>query len=208
MRILVTSDIHSRFHNLEKILRDVEFDLLLISGDITNFRAIDIERADEIISKYAPECYAVHGNCDPEIVLKMKLDSIKFIHGMTAKLDEFTLHGVGGSGPTPFKTPSEYPDSYFEKMLSKLEPHSNLNILISHCPPYGILDLTKSGEHIGCRAVRKHASRFDVILCGHVHEAHGVERGEVFAINPGPIAWGRYAIFDTETFDVRLMKIP
>ncbi|MDR1738345.1 MAG: metallophosphatase domain-containing protein [Candidatus Symbiothrix sp.] len=60
------------------------------------------------------------------------------------------------------------------------------DVLITHCPPFGILDLTENGEHIGCvdllKTVQEIKSRYH--LFGHVHESYGIEQqGETTFIN-------------------------
>ncbi len=206
MRVLVLSDIHSSLRNLGKIISAVDFDLLLVAGDITNFKSEDVLKADEIISRFTDACYAVHGNCDYEEVLNFDLDAIEFVHARSVRLDDFVLHGIGGSNITPFGTPSEYTEEEMEKFFSKLE-FSERNILLSHCPPKGVLDLTSSGVHAGCEVVRKYADRFDAILCGHIHESPGVFEGNFVAVNPGPAFSSRFAIFDTESFEVKLGRL-
>lgn len=61
-------------------------------------------------------------------------------------------------------------------------------ILLSHCPPLGVLDRTRAGEHIGhrplCRRIQDLDHAPDLILCGHIHEAFGWERaGETLVVN-------------------------
>ena len=62
----------------------------------------------------------------------------------------------------------------FQQRLAKIP--SNIDILITHRPPYGILD--KSYKHLGStyllQAVMKIAPRYH--LFGHVHEAYGIEK--------------------------------
>jgi len=52
------------------------------------------------------------------------------------------------------------------------------DILITHGPPYGILDSTNQGESVGCEALREHVRRVKPALhvFGHIHEGHGKER--------------------------------
>ncbi|MCS7173411.1 MAG: metallophosphoesterase [Armatimonadetes bacterium] len=52
------------------------------------------------------------------------------------------------------------------------------DILVSHEPPYGILDRAWTGQHIGSRAVRELVEQLQprVVVCGHVHECPGVAR--------------------------------
>jgi len=59
-------------------------------------------------------------------------------------------------------------------------------VLVSHEPPYGILDRAWTGRSIGSRAVRGLVERLRprVVLCGHVHESPGVDHlGETIVVN-------------------------
>jgi Icc-related predicted phosphoesterase len=61
-----------------------------------------------------------------------------------------------------------------------------LDILVTHVPPYGVLDRVDSktippswvGRHAGSRAILEYTQRQqpDYVLCGHIHEAEGYER--------------------------------
>ncbi|MCS7130961.1 MAG: metallophosphoesterase family protein [Archaeoglobaceae archaeon] len=206
MKLLLLSDIHSNTKNLEEILKKTEFDLLLISGDLTHFKKQDVVTIDEIVSKYAPECYAVHGNCDHPEILSYELSAINFIHGKSLNLDDFTIHGIGGSLKTPFGTPSEYTEKDYEEIIKGFK-FSDFNILVSHSPAKGILDKTNYGENIGSEAIRKYIERFQISITGHVHESFGVIKEERLAINPGPVNWGRFAILDLRSMEVELRKI-
>lgn len=64
---------------------------------------------------------------------------------------------------------------------------SDTNILITHGPPAGILDLTTRGEPVGCvdllNRLRK-LKDLKIHAFGHIHEAHGHEwRNNVLFIN-------------------------
>ena len=52
-----------------------------------------------------------------------------------------------------------------------------MDILISHRPPQGLLDQTRTGEHIGSKDVTGIISENHPILviCGHVHENPGYQ---------------------------------
>lgn len=63
---------------------------------------------------------------------------------------------------------------------------NNCNVLVTHGPPYGILDSAGLGEHVGCEALEKRIRQLDklkVHIFGHIHEQHGVvhEHGIIFA---------------------------
>ena len=62
------------------------------------------------------------------------------------------------------------------------------SIYVSHVPPYGCLDRTWGGEHIGHRPLFQHLRRRGwpeaLVLCGHVHEAAGsMDCGETLVVN-------------------------
>src|SRR5262249_62320292 len=60
------------------------------------------------------------------------------------------------------------------------------DVLVTHEPPAGVLDLARSGRHIGTRAVLELLTRLRprVLTCGHVHETLGIEQfGETLVIN-------------------------
>jgi len=50
------------------------------------------------------------------------------------------------------------------------------DVLITHTPPYGILDQIPGGEHVGCEELLKALSRVRprVHVFGHIHESYGV----------------------------------
>jgi Icc-related predicted phosphoesterase len=58
--------------------------------------------------------------------------------------------------------------------IYKLIP-DGLDVLITHCPPKGVLDMVHRGEHVGCPVLR---NRIDKVLprfhvFGHIHEDYG-----------------------------------
>lgn len=57
---------------------------------------------------------------------------------------------------------------------------TDIDILVAHCPPYGILDLNSIGTHIGnlpmLKALENSIKKFPKLyLTGHCHEANGYE---------------------------------
>jgi Icc-related predicted phosphoesterase len=55
---------------------------------------------------------------------------------------------------------------------------NDLDILVTHTPAYGILDLTDSNEEVGCQVLRdqivEKAPKIHVF--GHIHEAYGINQ--------------------------------
>lgn len=82
--------------------------------------------------------------------------------------------------------------------LNKLLKENKEAILLSHAPPYGYLDKTHSGIHIGSKilleAIKKNHPK--LVLCGHVHEAKGTAKiGRTEIYNLG--SCGDYKIVST-----------
>jgi Icc-related predicted phosphoesterase len=74
-------------------------------------------------------------------------------------------------------------------------------VLVLHCPPYGMNDLTKSGHRGGSLAIKKvvEENRPVLVLAGHIHEARGIVRqdGTLF-VNPGAAKDGFSALLDID----------
>jgi|SRR5882757_196569 len=54
----------------------------------------------------------------------------------------------------------------------------DIDILITHGPPYGILDLTDEGRCVGSKSLQMELFRRlrpKLLVCGHIHEAYGIE---------------------------------
>jgi len=68
----------------------------------------------------------------------------------------------------------------FDSMLETIKEAGldQIDVLVAHCPPYGILDKNHEGNSIGNRVLINRIDYCDFvpnyILCGHVHENHGI----------------------------------
>jgi len=194
MRIVVASDIHSSFSNLRRLIARNKADVLAVCGDITDFSREDVGKFLKVIENFDGTCLVVHGNCDYSDAFEdIENDKVAYIHGKSLEIEGIVFHGLGGSTFTPFNTPSEYDEKYYYRLLQSLNYGEN-NVLISHSPPYGILDSTHSGINAGSKAIRDFLDRFDYVFCGHIHEARGIAKvGKTEVINPGSLSNGFYA---------------
>jgi Icc-related predicted phosphoesterase len=94
-----------------------------------------------------------------------------------------------------------------EELDRQLEAHPKPRIYISHVPPYGALDRSRSGETIGHRPLFQHFRTRDwpeaLVLCGHVHESFGnVECGGTQVVNA---ACG-YALLELGTWSCSVLE--
>ena len=198
MRIIAFGDIHMHTGRLSAITDLESADLVLVTGDLTNFGGDREGRTViEAIQRCNAKLLAVPGNLDHPGVLDYLNDNGLSLHGQGRQLDQVEVLGVGGSNPTPFGTPGEYSESQLGALLasgrSQLKGELPL-ILVSHAPPHGTkADRLRSGAHVGSTAVRGFIDQEQPALCltGHIHEARSMDRlGATLIINPGMLQDG------------------
>jgi Icc-related predicted phosphoesterase len=69
-------------------------------------------------------------------------------------------------------------------------------VLLTHCPPHGLLDKTRRGKHAGCPILLETSKEMDSLrlhVWGHIHEAFGA------CIEPSGKVSTNAAILHTET---------
>lgn len=68
------------------------------------------------------------------------------------------------------------PEWQLKELYSDIPP---VDILLSHGPPYRILDKSNDNEHCGSRELakwwRKNKPNIQALICGHIHEARGYQ---------------------------------
>ena len=185
MRIIALSDTHG-FTNVAV----PDGDVLIFAGDSTKYGrpTEDISFANWMSEFPHEHKIYVAGNHD----LGMYLDMTKGIktthafmkeHGITYLQDEaLVIDGVRFYG-TPWMT-------MYNNWAFMLDPGEELNryrqmiptdtnVLVTHCPPYGILDYGLSNTHFGCKALRERlddmADSLQAHIFGHIHEQHGTK---------------------------------
>ena len=156
------------------------------------------ESAIDVLERIDVPCFAVPGNCDPrDMIDVLERSDCVCLHGAHINLGTISICGIGGSNPTPFNTLFELTDKQIDDLLHKvLEKRESAvhNVLISHAPPFGLLDKA-NGNHVGSQSVRRHLSSFDLVCCAHIHEERGIAMEEgVKVVNPGMAALGNCAM--------------
>lgn len=212
MKILAFGDIHMAAHACEAVQDIDKTDLLIITGDLTNFGGKnDAQTVLKKIWSYNAHTLCVAGNLDtPEV--NDYLDDLDInLHGQARIIDQsLCVYGMGGSNPTPFNTPWEFNESQMELLLGEASSHAAQlideikektgqtlpSLCICHTPPaHTTVDKLTNGSHAGSQAVRSHLTDFQPTLCitGHIHESKGQDRiGTTTIYNPGMFADGGY----------------
>jgi Icc-related predicted phosphoesterase len=177
MKIDCIADTHGI--DLKSIVFSDDADMVIIAGDITrNSRIGSYIYAIESISKL-PHKYKVliAGNHDGGFrYLKPDWGEFGIIY-LEQDIVEIEGIRIAGSPYTPkfgnwgFMEPDEDLAERWEVF-----EHQNIDILITHGPPYGVLDENKSGFKCGSRSLL--ASVVERIrpiyhIFGHIHEARG-----------------------------------
>ncbi|KCZ71154.1 putative phosphoesterase, ICC [Candidatus Methanoperedens nitroreducens] len=194
MKLLALSDLHGDYSHVQALCKKAgDFDAVLIAGDITDFGPD--ERALELLKMFKEPVLAVPGNCDNPSILKLLDENAINLHNSRYTMAGLTFVGLGGSNPTPFNTPFELSEKrigeYIGTLLANL---SGRVILLSHAPPRNTTDRVPGGN-VGSEALARFLRRFDLIVCGHIHEARGSVRvNGTLVVNPGMASKGQAAM--------------
>jgi uncharacterized protein len=221
MKIIVFGDIHMASGMAQQIPAIGSADLLVVNGDLTNYGGKQEARQvlDQLLA-LNPRVVAQFGNIDhPEINTYLEELGIN-LHGQARLVQrKVCLVGVGGSNPTPFRTPSEFSETElsaladqgfiqggeFIALANSLHCRKIPILFISHAPPHNTLvDRLNNGRHVGSTAIRRAIEHYRPALCvcGHIHEAPGQDRlGDTPVVNPGTLSsggWVTITVNETE----------
>ena len=146
---------------------------VIIAGDI----GPNVEKVLSYLSKLEIPIYVVLGNDDfpMDVYILEDVPYVLNIDGECIDIGPVEIIGLSGNPGSGLASPDEKKmEATLKKAFAKA---SKPVILVSHIPPYRILDLaTRHGvEHIGSKTVRKSIEQYKPILCvcGHVHKDGG-----------------------------------
>ena len=192
MRFLFFSDIHSDLKALERLV-DQEADYYFCIGDLVSW-ARGLDKAGEILKRKAGKVFVIPGNHEStrDIQTFCNTYGLEDMHSQSRQFGSIHLAALGYSNPTPFDTPGEYSE---EEIAARLEPFATLAplVLACHCPPKNTpLDQGSGNRHFGSTSIASFIDRVSprYFLCGHIHEAEGVQanlgsEGKTIGINVG-----------------------
>jgi Icc-related predicted phosphoesterase len=177
-RIVCISDTHGKHAQLAL----PEGDLLLHAGDISSTgQAIQIKSFMDWFGAQ-PHRYKVMiaGNHDflaedqPKAFLEMVPDNVVYLNDSGVTIEG--LH-IWGSPVQPW-----FHDWAFNRKRGpKIAEHwakipDQVDILITHGPPFGVGDMLSTGPRVGCEdlKIRVDAVRPKLHVFGHIHEAYGI----------------------------------
>lgn len=196
MKIVCISDTHNRAYNLAGKFRLPAADILIHAGDATLGGTVDEimqfnEWLGDIKHNYNHVIF-VAGNHDKRLSQPEYANLITnatYFHNSGIEIDGIKFYG------SPM-TPKIYRlgDFYVERGPAIKQYWNqipvNTDVLITHCPPHGILDSTRPNsiwnEKVGCVDLLNKVLDFKpkAHIFGHIHESYGqVKHNETLFIN-------------------------
>lgn len=183
MKIQFISDTHGRHSDvvIEKC------DVLVHCGDISNRGTLaDFLNFSRWIQKLQLEGLFDHviyvpGNHDKCLALIEHSCRSQFPSGHILINQELVIDGIKFFGCPYSPRFGNWSFMTGESELDHMLKHvpTDVDVLITHGPPYGILDKTLfSGEHAGSKAFLEHSLRIKpkIHAFGHIHECYGTEQ--------------------------------
>lgn len=187
MKIITISDTHTKHHQIPKKYlenKDNSISTIIHAGDISSLGYINeiVEFLDWYSKLPFTNKLFCPGNHDfyfekaseEEIkTLLSKYPNITYLHDSGIEIDGIKFWG---SGVTPW-----FFDWAFNRKGAEICQHWDLipldtDVLITHGPVKGYLDLTTRGDVTGCPYLLDTISRLTNLklhVCGHIHEAYG-----------------------------------
>ena len=203
MRLLSITDLHAQAAVLGQILAAAgTVDAILVGGDITTFgEPEDALRLVRQVQAVGVPVWAVSGNCDSARIDRELTVLGLSLHGQGVIFQGVGLHGISAM---PLWRGDMYQFSedelagFLEAGFAQIAGAAR-HVVLSHAPPRGACDRTRFFQHVGSTALREFIERRQpaLVLCGHIHEARGVDRiGSTVVANCGAALAGFYAIVE------------
>ena len=177
MRLVIISDTHGRHEELGTLRGDV----LLHCGDSGNGftrHASDVDRLDDWFGQQAfDRILCIGGNHDFEMQARAERGGLVFRNAEYLQDQAYEYRGVRFYG-SPW-TPELVDWAYYlddEELRNRWELiPDEVEVLITHTPPFGILDRNSSSRNCGCPELqRRLLDLHPRIHCfGHIHASAG-----------------------------------
>ena len=192
MRLLLFSDLHrDKEAALQLVAKSQQADVLIGAGDFAVCRE-GLSDCIDVLKQCECPTVLVAGNGESAEELTEACTGwplAHVLHGEVTKVAGIEFFGIGGGIPvTPF---GSWSWDFSEDQANALLQHCPDGcILISHSPPFGLVDVTSRGEHKGSSAVRSAIERCRprLVVCGHIHDSWEQEEhlDATRVINAGP----------------------
>jgi len=187
VKIVAIADTHGRHEEVGV----PEADILVHAGDVTNAGSLEelVAFNDFLGTLPHPHKIVIAGNHDfcferERIEAERTLTNATYLHDSDITIDGIRFYGSPWQ-PEFMNWAFNLPRGEALAQKWKQIP-ADTDILITHSPPFGLGDLTRRGEQVGCKDLRRRLSevRPSVHVFGHIHENTGIWTDEdVVAVN-------------------------
>jgi uncharacterized protein len=191
MRLLAFSDLHCDLATAATLVAASEdADVVIGAGDFASVHS-GLERTIGALRAIERPTLLVPGNNETEEALRDACDgwdAATVLHGEGAEIDGTDFWGLGAGVPiTPWDWSFDLDEPAAARMLADAPGGC---VMVVHSPPYGHVDLSSAGRHLGSAAILQaiEETRPPLALCGHIHESWGQEStlGPTRVVNLGP----------------------
>lgn len=205
LKIVAISDVHTRWHTLQI----PECDILISAGDYSFHGQPDIVLSfhEWMNRQPAKHVISVQGNHETWVEKNFSaaeaiaLGSCPRVHFMEEGLVEIDGIKIWCSAITP----NFFNWAWNRARGEEIKQHwdkipEDTNILVTHGPPAGILDIVPwvdgtPKERVGCEELKKRIDQLDIDLhiFGHIHHSHGEHHSDGTSFYNASICDERYA---------------
>lgn len=210
VHVLALGDLHGSQSAAERIVTAAQaegkLDVILLAGDLTRFFTLyQLTGIVGVFLRTGVPVLAVAGNCDgPDVQHELERLGCS-IGGRGLAVAGLGFCGVPGA-PRNHGHTWEVEESQLAAWLE--QGYAELGgcatkVLLTHSPPAGIPDGMPGSTAIAQAVLRLD---FDLVVCGHIHEARGITRapaGRPLVVNCGCARDGHYAVIEISGRDVR-----
>jgi uncharacterized protein len=191
MRLLAFSDLHCDRRRAARLVElSDRADAVVAVGDLASVHR-GLEEMIEALASIERPAFVVPGNNETEAELRAACafwPGAVVLHAERAAVDSVELFGLGGGIPiTPWDWSFDLDE---DEAAARLEECPDGAVMLVHSPPFGHVDVSGDGRHLGSRAVLAaiERKRPSLVLCGHIHESWGEESriGPTRVVNLGP----------------------
>ena len=190
MKILAVSDLHGDTKKAAELADRADrekVDLVILAGDLSYFEE-GLENMIGPFVKKKKKVILIPGNHETLATadfLAQRYGAVN-LHGYSIKYKDVGFFGCGGANMGLFKVSEKDMFALLKKGYDGLKGVKK-KIMVTHIHPSGTI-MEKLPQHVtGSGSVRKAVEEFkpDLLLCGHVHEASGLEEkiGNTVVIN-------------------------
>lgn len=180
MRVVLLSDTHGHHDSIDI----PDGDILIHAGDFSSHGSIDEQELFDAFLGTLPHSHkiVVAGNHDWSLV-GVEYPELWFQHAIYLQDDSVVIGGMKFYG-SPWQP--EFFDWAFnlprgEALRERWDKiPDDTDVLITHGPPYGVMDQVESGERVGCSDLLDATARCKpkLHIFGHIHEQYGVVQKE------------------------------